>query len=175
MLGRGLLIGLTLFIVIGCKNRKYSAKGCKHSKKDLNCVQFVENKDGDTITVQVPNVHSVLGEPISVRIRGIDAADLQTVSACEKHVARLAKDYIDTRLSEAKRVDLKNVTRGKYFRFVADVSVDGKDLGKDLVRKKLAVFHDGKIKPDVNWCRVRPKVTVIRRKWSFFRFLFGSD
>jgi len=41
--------------------------------------------------------------------------------------------------------------RGKYFRIVADVSIDGKSLAKSLINAKLAVIYDGG-KKTKDWC-----------------------
>jgi endonuclease YncB( thermonuclease family) len=37
--------------------------------------------------------------------------------------------------------------RGKYFRIVADVYVDGSDLGQELIEKGLAKPYHGEKKP----------------------------
>jgi endonuclease YncB( thermonuclease family) len=49
-------------------------------------------------------------------------------------------------------IELKNMQRGKYFRIVADVHVDDKNLADMLIENNLAVRYDGgtKIK---DWCK----------------------
>lgn len=41
--------------------------------------------------------------------------------------------------------------RGKYFRIIADVEVDGVDLGKSLIKNRHAVEYRGSVKKD--WCK----------------------
>ena len=61
----------------------------------------------------------------------------------EKTLAQGAKQFSVTQLRKAKRIELRNMKRGKYFRIVADVYVDGKSLGGMLIDHKLAVVYDG--------------------------------
>jgi micrococcal nuclease len=55
-----------------------------------------------------------------------------------------------TALRSAKRIELKDIEREKYFRLLARVEVDGKDLGKQLVATSLARPYDGGGKQ--GWC-----------------------
>lgn len=45
---------------------------------------------------------------------------------------------------------LKNIKRGKYFRLLADVYVDGVNLGDQLIKHAHAVRYEGKT--NNNWC-----------------------
>ena len=58
-------------------------------------------------------------------------------------------DCVD-RLRAAKSIILKNIKRGKYFRLIADVYVDGVNLGKLLIKQNHAVKYKGKTKK--TWC-----------------------
>lgn len=60
-----------------------------------------------------------------------------------KELARKAKQYTVQRLREGKVIELKNLRRDKYFRILAKVIVDGKDLGKELIEQKLAKPYEG--------------------------------
>ncbi len=42
-----------------------------------------------------------------------------------KYDAQQAKEMVADILKDAERIDLKNIERGKYFRIVADVFVEG--------------------------------------------------
>ena len=53
-------------------------------------------------------------------------------------------------MENAKKINLKNVDRGKYFRILADVEYDGKDLSSFLINNNFAVPYSGGIKS--NWC-----------------------
>jgi endonuclease YncB( thermonuclease family) len=118
-------------------------------------VKFIKNYDGDTLTVNIPGVHPLLGKKIRIRVNGIDTPEIRGRSACEKKKARLAKKLAYSLLSKAKRIDLLNVKRGKYFRIVADVFIDQKkNLAQVLLKNKLAYRYNGKRKPKVNWCKI---------------------
>ena len=54
-------------------------------------------------------------------------------------------------LKDAETINLKNIERGKYFRIVADVFVDGKSLADELIEAGLAVADDGGTKTK-DWC-----------------------
>lgn len=54
-------------------------------------------------------------------------------------------------LKDAERIDLKNMGRGKYFRIVADVYVDGGNLAETLIDSGMAVRYDGG-KKNARWC-----------------------
>lgn len=130
----------------------FATSTCDHNSNSFNCVKFLKNYDGDTISVNIDGQHHLFGKNISVRIRGIDTPEIKGASECEKKSARNAKKLVFNLLKNAKRVDLKNVSRGKYFRVVADVVFDGKNLSEILVKNKLAVFYGGGKKQLVDWC-----------------------
>ena len=47
---------------------------------------------------------------------------------------------------------MSSVTRGKYFRVVADVKYGGKDLKRELFKHNYGVPYEGKKKMNVDWC-----------------------
>lgn len=131
---------------------------CEHSRTALNCVEFLKNYDGDTLTVNVPGVHPLFGEKISVRVFGIDAPEKTGRKPCEKARARAAQRLIENVLKQAKRIDLRNVQRDKYFRILADVWADESSVADILIKNGLAYLYDGGHKPElVNWCRTPAK------------------
>lgn len=132
------------------------APACSHGSDRFNCVKFVKNYDGDTITVDIPNVHSFFGNNVSVRVRGIDTPEMKGKAACEKDWARTAKKLVESELSHAKRIDLQIDYKNKldkYGRLLANVLYDRKSLSKVLIDNHLAIAYDGGHKPDVDWCK----------------------
>ncbi len=125
---------------------------CQHDRDALRCVKVLKNYDGDTLTVNVPGVHPLLGDKVSVRVAGIDTPEVKGRGRCEKDAARAAKDLLASVLRGAKQVDLLNVRRDKYFRILADVQVDGRQLKDVLLKNRLAVLYDGGTKQAANWC-----------------------
>lgn len=128
------------------------SKTCVHDALSFRCVKFIKNYDADTITVFIPGVHPLLGEKISVRVRSVDAAERKGKRPCEKDRAFAAQELIGKTLEEAKRIDLVNVDRDKYFRILADVEADGKSIRDILVDANLGYSYNGGTKQNVNWC-----------------------
>jgi endonuclease YncB( thermonuclease family) len=106
--------------------------------------------DADTFKVSIPEWPDVIGKSISVRILGIDAPEMRGKCQSEKEAARAAKQYTVEKLRSAEIVELRGIQRGKYFRILADVYVDGDKLGEMLVKAGHArVYAGGK---RGGWC-----------------------
>lgn len=112
----------------------------------------MRNYDGDTVTVNLPSVHPLLGKEIGIRLKGIDTPEIRGKNQCEKDKAKEAKKFVKDALTSASRIFLRDAHRGKYFRLVGDLVVDGKSLSKRLLDANLAVPYDGGTKPNVDWC-----------------------
>lgn len=108
--------------------------------------------DGDTYRVTVTEWKDtpIIGVNMPIRLRGYDTPELR--SRCddpddkvqEKKLANEAKDFVIQTLHEAKHISLHDISRGSFFRIVADVQVDGKSLGPILEAQGLAVpFQPG--------------------------------
>lgn len=108
--------------------------------------------DGDTFRVNINNWPAIVGQRIPVRVKGIDTPELRAKCQKEKELARKAKQLTVQMLRNAKRIELQNIDRGKYFRILADVSIDSRDLGESLVKNGLAVRYDGGAK--IDWCAI---------------------
>jgi len=116
---------------------------------DFNNVQYVKNYDGDTITVNILKVHPLLGYHINIRIRGIDCPEIRSHCLKEKQLAIKAKNIVHQICSTGNQLILKNVSRGKYFRIIADVYVGQINLKDILLKNHVAVLYDGRKK--INW------------------------
>lgn len=121
-------------------------------------VQFVDNYDADTLTVNIAGQHPLFGRKAKIRVYGVDTPELRTKDQCEKRRGYKAKKFVSKRLSKAKSVHLVDVSRGKYFRIVAKVIyVDRKgrehDLSEELIDAGLAYEYFGGTKKRVNWCK----------------------
>ena len=112
---------------------------------------YVRNYDGDTITFNLPNLHPIIGNKIHIRINGIDTPEIRGKCDKEKYNAQQARDMVAEILKDAEHIDLKNMERGKYFRIVADVYVDGENLAEALVDAGMAVRYGGG-KKNSRWC-----------------------
>ncbi len=120
-----------------------SADDCTHTKASFKCVQYIKNYDGDTVTFNIPGAHPLFGNNISIRVNGLDTPEIRTKNKCEKSKARIAKKLVQNQLRNAKKIDLINIKRGKYFRIVADIIYDGKNLKNIVLKNKLAYPYKG--------------------------------
>ena len=107
--------------------------------------------DGDTFRADIKGYPDIVGHHMAIRINGIDTPELRAPCQKEKQLAIKAKQFTVKHLREAKNIVLKNMKRGKYFRIVADVYVDEKNLGDLLLKNNLAIKYKGGKK--INWCK----------------------
>jgi endonuclease YncB( thermonuclease family) len=92
---------------------------------------------------------------MSIRVAGIDTAELQSKNACERKIALLARQRTQDILSKAKRIDLTAISPDKYFRIDASVIVDTSiNLGYTLLKENLAYPYTGGTKPKIDWCGI---------------------
>ena len=108
--------------------------------------------DGDTFRVNIEGYPEIIGHRIGIRVNGIDTPEMRAKCEQEKSLARQAKQFTVSKLRAAKKIELKNMKRGKYFRIVADVYVDNQNLGEMLIKQGLAVTYDGGHKGK-DWCQ----------------------
>ena len=101
--------------------------------EDLSGVQYVRAYDADTITVNLEDLPPVFGEELGIRVAGIDAPEIRGRCAQEEQLALQARDRVRELLEQAQQIDLVDVERDKYFRVVAKVNVDGRDLSQLLL------------------------------------------
>lgn len=127
---------------------------CAHDEHAFRCVKYLKNYDGDTITFDIPGVHALLGDKISVRVAHLDTPEVKGKLPCEKAAARTAQRLIENLLKNARRIDLVNVARDKYFRILADVQADGVDLKDTLLKNNLAYAYEGGTKRKTDWCKI---------------------
>ena len=120
---------------------------------NFRCVKYIKNYDADTITFNIPGTHPLIGKKINIRVSGVDTPEIRTKNKCEKSKARNAKKLVSNLLKNSTRIDLENIKRGKYFRIVADVVIDGKSLKNYLLKNGFAYSYQGGTKKKMNWCK----------------------
>ncbi len=118
---------------------------------DFHDVTVVRVYDGDTFFADIESVHALLGDEIGIRVRDIDTPEIRGKCDQETILADQARQLVEDRLADATSVDLIDVERGKYFRIVATVVVDGVELAQILIDRGLAVPYDGD-GPKRDWC-----------------------
>ena len=133
--------------------------GISEAKALETHVEYISNYDGDTIKVNFTaleekdsnNDFKFFWSRLSVRVAGVDTPEMKGKCYEEKKDAKKAKEFVKSLLSNAHTIKLKNMKRGKYFRIVADVIVDGENLSDLLMDANLAVPYDGGTKSNP-WC-----------------------
>lgn len=112
--------------------------------------EIVDVYDADTFRVNINGYPPIIGKSISIRVKGIDAPEIRGKCEYEKAAAQKAKQFTEQMLRSSKLVELKNIERGKYFRILADVYIDGERLAKELIDKGLARPYSGGKR--LGWC-----------------------
>ena len=107
--------------------------------------------DGDTFRVNIDSLPPIVGKNIRIRVNGVDTPEIRGKCQYEKNLALKARDFVRSKLANAKEIKLTNLQRGKYFRVVANVVVDGVSLEQELLDNKLAYEYSGGKK--LSWCR----------------------
>ena len=106
--------------------------------------------DGDTFRVNIDSLPPIVGKNIPIRVNGVDTPEIRGKCEYEKKLALKARDFVRAKLANAKEIKLTNLQRGKYFRVVANVLVDGVSLERGLLDNELAYSYDGGKK--LKWC-----------------------
>ena len=106
--------------------------------------------DGDTFRVDIDSLPPIVGKNIPIRLNGVDTPEIRGKCEFEKDLALEARDFVRNKLANAKEIKLTKLQRGKYFRVVADVYVDGVNLEQELLENKLAYKYTGGKKS--SWC-----------------------
>ena len=127
-------------------------------------VDYVRNYDGDTVTVNIIDLQDIdmdqtfaaLWKKIGIRVNGIDTPEMRGKCLEEKVLAKEAKYLVRDLLKDAEYVSIRDISRGKYFRLVADIIVnpgtpDELNIKDALLEAGLAVPYDGGRKTH-SWC-----------------------
>jgi len=114
---------------------------CPLETKEIDCfciknVSLNRVIDGDTINVDIADFPDIIGKDISVRLSGIDAAEMNDKRKEIKEIAIEAKREIERLCTDAE-IELVNVERDKYFRLLADVKCNGISINEYLLDRGL--------------------------------------
>ena len=107
--------------------------------------------DGDTFRVNIDSLPPLIGKNIPVRLEGVDTPEINGKCQYEKDLALKARDFVRRKLLNATEIKLNDLQRGKYFRIVAKVYIDGVSLEEELLQNGLAYQYDGGKKS--SWCK----------------------
>lgn len=111
-------------------------------------VEVVRVCDGDTFVANISGWPDIIGKNIEIRINGIDAPEIHDRRPRIKKMAQKSKQFVCDKIKNCQKIELQNLHRDKYFRIDAEVIVDGKNLGEELISNGLAKKYNGKTKVD---------------------------
>ena len=117
---------------------------------DVKISKVISIYDGDTLRVNIDSFPAIVGKNIRIRIKGIDAPEIKGKCQTEIDLAIMARDYLRNAINQSSQIELRNIERGKYFRIVGELYIDGENISKGLIKEKLAyIYHGGKKR---SWC-----------------------
>jgi len=107
------------------------------SDSDPSVSKVIEVIQGDKFIVDIAEPHELAGTNINLNLRNIDAPD--AVRSCPKQLELgiKVKDIVAQKLADASSIKLKNFRKTSKA-VIADVIIDGKDLGAELIGKRYA-------------------------------------
>ena len=150
-----LLVGFFLALVISLAGLTYYLLGSDTEKQATASVtndenlfilspnQVVDVYDGDTFKIDLPSMHPLFGDDISIRLFGVDTPEMRGTTDEVKALAMQAQQVTEKALKGASKIELRNPQRGKYFRIISEVWIDGESLADMLKAKGLAKDYDG--------------------------------
>lgn len=139
-----------------CINHKHISEETRNKVKpfipQITEGVVVKVYDGDTITIvsALPFEESEYYR-FSIRLLGIDSAEIKGKSEAEKAVAIKARDALSAKILN-HTITLRNVTTEKYGRLLANIYLDGEWINDWMLKNGHAIVYDGgkKACPD-NW------------------------
>ena len=99
--------------------------------------------DGDTIYVNLSCNEPIFCKNIGIRLKGIDTPEIRTRNKKEKKLGYAAKEYLEWIVRQGTYFELRDVSRGKYFRVIADVLVNGTSLSEEMISSGYAKSYHG--------------------------------
>ena len=138
-----LLIGLSIVGLINLMPDDGDESASSNDLFILTPDQVVDVYDGDTFKIDLPSMHPLFGDDLSIRLFGVDTPEMRGTTDEVKALAMQAQQVTEKALKGASKIELRNPQRGKYFRIVSEVWIDGESLADMLKAKGLAKDYDG--------------------------------
>ena len=130
-----------LLAIIGLSNITHATS--KNTYGTLRVERVISVYDGDTFRADLSCTTPIVCNNIGIRINGIDTPEMRDKRPDIKKKAKIARWVVKSQLDAAQVIELRNIQRGKYFRVVGDVYVDGRLLADELIERGLAHKYDG--------------------------------
>ena len=120
---RQLFLATLLLFLLGCgDNPKSNNYGTAKVSK------LIRVYDGDTFIANIEDYPDLIGKEIRIRLKDYNAPEIKGVPDDEIQLGLEAKANLSKLLNSAQIIELRNIKRGKYFRIVADIYIDEKEL-----------------------------------------------
>lgn len=136
------VVGLLAWLSAWLAPDARAQKGVEHEYGDA-VATVVSVYDGDTLHVDVLSWPAIVGDNVGVRVAGIDTPELKDKRDEVRGKAFDARSVTVQLCEVGSQIELKRMRRDKYFRVVANVICQGKDLGAELLSLGLAKPYDG--------------------------------
>lgn len=111
-----------------------------HSKCSVSRV--IRVTDGDTFVVDIDTFPKLFGYHIPVRVRGVNAPERRLPNGSINQKAFESTRFTADFLLQPAPIILSNIERDKYFRLLADVECNGRNLASELLRNGFAVQYN---------------------------------
>lgn len=98
--------------------------------------------DGDTFVVDIDTFPKLFGYHIPVRVKGVNAPERRLPDGSINQKAFEATRFTAAFFLQPAPIVLLNVERDKYFRLLADVECNGRNLASELLSNGLAVAYN---------------------------------
>ncbi len=128
------------------KAAKVESAKVETSDSDPTISEVIEVTHGDKLIVDIAKPHELAGSNIKVSLKDIDAPDATRSCPKQMELGVKVKDYVSQKLKNASSIKLTNF-RKTNTKIIAQVIVDGVDLGEELVSKGYASEEYGFWKP----------------------------
>jgi endonuclease YncB( thermonuclease family) len=122
-----LIVGFFLALVISLAGLTYYLLGGDEEKQAtvpvtsdenlfiLSPDQVVDVYDGDTFKIDLPSMHPLFGDDLSIRLFGVDTPEMKGTSDEVKALAMQAQQVTEKALKGASKIETKESSTGEVF------------------------------------------------------------
>jgi len=128
------------------ETKMVETKKVETSDSDPTVSKVIEVTHGDKLIVNIAEPHEIAGSNIKISLKDIDAPDATRSCPKQLELGVKVRDYVAQKLENASSIKLTNF-RKTNTKIIAQVVVDGVDLGEELVSKGYASKEYGHWKP----------------------------
>lgn len=113
------------------------------SAEILDIDRVIRVVDGDTIVVDLRCKPDILCKNMKIRLLGIDTPEIRTLDKNLKRKGLIAKHQLKEEVRRGDYLELRKCRRGKYFRLVCDLRINGLSASELMISGGYARYYDG--------------------------------